>query len=280
MMPFLSTRRDVVCRQAHGARLQSALLIERAYALCQTSDSLHQTAWQTCQAAAESCKLVQRRRQERQQAQTRIPQSRLQEPVRGITHRAPAPDSPQLLHLIDCCKAGDPAAWNRLIHSYENLIFAYAYSLAGNTADAGDIATLVFVRLYQNLHRFENGRSPFRFWLLKIVYHAYIDVCVRDRQRSHLSQDAPRSPQKPEGESWEIADRSANPESLCVQKETARRLQESIRYLPAYQRQALQMFMQGRSYEEIARETGLSMGTVKSRINRARRTLSARLEEN
>lgn len=52
-----------------------------------------------------------------------------------------------------------------------------------------------------------------------------------------------------------------------------------FRHLPAYQRQALQMFMQGRSYEEIARKTGLSMGTVKSRISRARHTLSVRLEE-
>ena len=73
-------------------------------------------------------------------------------------------------------------------------------------------------------------------------------------------------------------DPAPSPETLCLESETAQMLAKAIHHLPAYQRQVLRMYhTEGKSYEEIAAATGLSIGTVKSRLNRARTMLRERL---
>ncbi|HZT43277.1 MAG TPA: sigma-70 family RNA polymerase sigma factor [Chthonomonadaceae bacterium] len=184
-------------------------------------------------------------------------------------------DTPEQTRLILRCQAGDLAAWNALVRRYENLIYNFARSLSGNDSDAGDITALVFLRLFSSLHLYQNGRS-FNAWLLRIVHNIYLDACVRDSHRNCLSLDAPLPQGEPLGRL--LSGTAPSPEALCLQKETSRHLAEGIRRLPSHQREALGLFVKGRSYEEIARSTGVSLGTVKSRINRARRTLLTRLE--
>ncbi|HLV81427.1 MAG TPA: sigma-70 family RNA polymerase sigma factor [Chthonomonadaceae bacterium] len=181
------------------------------------------------------------------------------------------------LLLIERCKAGDPAAWNELIHRYEGLIYSFARSLCHNAADASDVAAQVLLRLYQSLHTFRNG-APFKSWLFRIVRNTYIDDCVRDSENGHLSLDAGAGPDGETVPGREVVDPAPSPETICLEREMVRRLAEGIHHLPAYQRQVLALYARGRSYEEIAQATGVSMGTVKSRLNRARRTLHERLE--
>lgn len=179
--------------------------------------------------------------------------------------------------LLDRCKRGDVAAWDQLIRRYEKSIYKFAYSLCRNHEEAGDIAGQVFLRLYQNLHTFRNEAS-FTSWLFRIVRNTYLDLCVRPAHRSHLSLDAgPNNDNEPSA-GRDVMDPSPSPEEICLETETAQLLAKAIHHLPAYQRQVLRMYhSEGKSYEEIAEATGLSIGTVKSRLNRARNMLRERL---
>jgi RNA polymerase sigma-70 factor (ECF subfamily) len=179
--------------------------------------------------------------------------------------------------LLERCKAGDSSAWDALIRRYEKSVYKFAYSLCRNHEEAGDIAGQVFLRLYQNLHTFRNEAS-FTSWLFRIVRNTYLDLCVRPAHRGHLSLDASPTNDGEPTTGRDIMDPSPSPESLCLESETAQLLAKAIHHLPAYQRQVLRMYhTEGKSYEEIAEATGLSIGTVKSRLNRARTMLRERL---
>jgi RNA polymerase sigma-70 factor (ECF subfamily) len=179
--------------------------------------------------------------------------------------------------LLERCKSGDQKAWNLLIHRYEKSVYKFAYSLCRNHEEAGDIAGQVFLRLYQNLHTFRNEAS-FTSWLFRIVRNTYLDLCVRPAHRGHLSLDASPTNDNEPSAGRDIMDPAPSPEAICLEKETAQMLSKAIMHLPAYQRQVLRMYhTEGKSYEEIAETTGLSIGTVKSRLNRARTMLRERL---
>jgi len=179
--------------------------------------------------------------------------------------------------LLERCKAGESAAWDTLIRKYEKSVYKFAYSLCRNHEEAGDIAGQVFLRLYQNLHTFRNEAS-FTSWLFRIVRNTYLDLCVRPAHRGHLSLDAgPNNDSEPSA-GRDIMDPSPSPEAICMDNEVSQMLAKAIMHLPAYQRQVLRMYhTEGKSYEEIAEATGLSIGTVKSRLNRARNMLRERL---
>jgi RNA polymerase sigma-70 factor (ECF subfamily) len=179
--------------------------------------------------------------------------------------------------LIERCKAGDTNAWDTLIHTYEKSVYKFAYSLCRNHDEAGDIAGQVFLRLYQNLHTFRYEAS-FTSWLFRIVRNTYLDLCVRPAHRSHLSLDAGTNNDGEPNVARDIMDPAPQPEAICMDNEVAAMLAKAIQHLPAYQRQVLRMYhTEGKSYEEIAETTGLSIGTVKSRLNRARTMLRERL---
>ena len=186
-------------------------------------------------------------------------------------------DSHSDLALIERCKSGEMAAWDQLIRRYEKSVYKFAYSLCRNHEEAGDIAGQVFLRLYQNLHTFRNEAS-FTSWLFRIVRNTYLDLCVRPAHRGHLSLDAGPANDNEPSAGRDIMDPSPSPEAVCLENETAQLLAKAIHHLPAYQRQVLRMYhTEGKSYEEIAEATGLSIGTVKSRLNRARTMLRERL---
>jgi len=181
--------------------------------------------------------------------------------------------------LLERCIAGDMTAWDGLIRKYETVVFRFAYGLCKDRDDAADIAGHVFVRVYQNLHTFRHEAS-FSSWLFRIVRNTHLDICVRPAWRTNVSLDAESSSDAHTSKSQisEMADPCPTPEAVCLKKEVARLLASAVRHLPAYQREVVRMYhADGKSYEEIAQETGLSIGTVKSRLNRARNMLRERL---
>jgi RNA polymerase sigma-70 factor (ECF subfamily) len=200
-------------------------------------------------------------------------------PVRSLPPRAtgvsrtPGSD----WELIQRCKAGDKAAWDLLISRYKRSVYKFAYSLSRNYDDAADIAGQVFVRLYENIHTFRND-SHFTSWLFCIVRNVYVDTCIRAPHRSHVSLDDGMEYQ---GDLLfrEIVDPAPTPEARSINSERHELLSTAIRHLPEYQRKMMVMYhAENRSYEEIARLTGLSLGTVKSRLSRARQMLRERLD--
>jgi RNA polymerase sigma-70 factor (ECF subfamily) len=191
--------------------------------------------------------------------------------------------APGILHalsdetsLIDACRRGHPGAWDALIQRYEKPLYKFAFALARNHDDASDIAGQVLVRLFENIHTFRN-ESNFTSWVFRIARNVYVDTCIRAPHRSHVSLDEGI---EVEGNTLlhQVADDGPGPEQRFLDQEKRNLLNKAIRHLPSYQRRMVEMFHEeGRSYEEIARETGLSLGTVKSRLSRARHMLRERL---
>jgi len=178
--------------------------------------------------------------------------------------------------LIQACKLGDSQAWNSLIQRYEKSIYKFAYTLAHNYDDAADIAGQVFVRLYENIHTFRND-AHFTSWLFCIVRNVYVDTCIRAPHRSHLSLDEAMTINGDQI-AREIVDPAPGPELRSIQHARTALLASAISHLPQYQRRIMEMYhAEGRTYEEIAQATGLSLGTVKSRLSRARHMLRERL---
>jgi RNA polymerase sigma-70 factor (ECF subfamily) len=179
--------------------------------------------------------------------------------------------------LLERCNAGDKVAWDTLIKQNEKSVYRFAYRLCRNYDDAADIAGQVFVRLYQNLHTFRHEAS-FSSWVYRIVRNTYLDICVRPACRNNVSLDQDNPADANITRVREFADPGPTPEAYCIEKETSRMLSRAVKHLPAYQRQVLRMYhAEGKSYEQIAEATGLSIGTVKSRLNRARNMLRERL---
>jgi RNA polymerase sigma-70 factor (ECF subfamily) len=181
--------------------------------------------------------------------------------------------------LLERCLANDKGAWDTLLRVYEKSVYRFAYMLCRNRDDAADIAGHVFVRVYQNLHTFRHD-ACFSSWLFRIVRNTYLDLCVRPAYRNNVSLDADSNSDTGLSRTQirEIADPCPSPETACIKKEIAKLLNAAVSHLPRYQREVVQMYhSDGKSYEQIAEATGLSIGTVKSRLSRARAMLRERL---
>jgi RNA polymerase sigma-70 factor (ECF subfamily) len=178
--------------------------------------------------------------------------------------------------LIERCKEGDSVAWNLLVRRSYRVINAFALGLCRNRDDAADITGQVLVRIYENLNSFR-GESSFSSWLFRIVRNTFLDLCIRPAYRRF--EQRPTSPAVADDahEEHDYVDTSPSPEEICIRNDTRRVLAKALNDLPAYMRQSLNLRVGGASYAEIASTTGVSIGTVKSRLNRGRTMLSDRL---
>ena len=149
--------------------------------------------------------------------------------------------------------------------------------LLGNEADAADAAQDAFLKAFTSLQSFR-GDSRFGVWLYRLTNNVCID-CLRRRKR----QDAVSlQTENDEGEELELSlpDERYAPEALLEKAEDVRTVREAIAALPEDCRQILLMReIGGLSYDELAKELRLEVGTVKSRLNRARKKLCALLAE-
>lgn len=179
--------------------------------------------------------------------------------------------------LLERCHAGDSRAWNSLVRRYQQGIFRYSYSLCHNYEEAGDITAQSLYLLYRSLQSFR-GETAFSNWMFKIVRNTYLDMCVRNAHKKPLSLDACLSGEDESSFTHEIEDPNPSLETLCIERERDQLIASAINHLPLYQRRVLSMYYsESRSYEEIAEMTGMAIGTVKSRLHRARNLLRERL---
>ncbi|MDQ7030260.1 MAG: sigma-70 family RNA polymerase sigma factor [Ardenticatenia bacterium] len=178
------------------------------------------------------------------------------------------------LELIRRAQAGDVEAFNRLVGRYQRLAYNVAYRLTGDPDMAADATQEAFLAAYRALHAF--GGGSFRAWLLRIVTNKCYDILRYHRRRPATSLDALVAQSAiPKELGRETALR---PEEMVERLELAELLQAAIMELPEAQRVTLILAdVHGFSYAEIADITGVELGTVKSRLNRARRRLRALL---
>lgn len=175
--------------------------------------------------------------------------------------------------LVGECRRGDQAAFATLVERYQGKIYNLAYRLLGNADDASEMTQEVFCRAYVKLGEFR-GEASFSTWLYRIAHNICYDELRRRGRRPLVSLEA-----ETEGRTrLELAAPNPGPAELYTRKEVAERLQELIATLPPDQRAALVLRdIQGLSYEEMAQVLQCSLGTVKSRLNRARRALRDKL---
>ena len=178
--------------------------------------------------------------------------------------------------LIERSRRGDIAAFDQLVRTYEKSVYNTAYRLAGSYDDAADIAQEAFVRAWNNLKSFR-GDSAFSTWLYRIVTNVFLDDRKRKRSRPQRSLDEAIALDE-SNVTRQFEDDTPGPEEVAEGAERRMVLEQAIQTLPEAQRVVIVLYhTQGLSYEEIAEITNLPMGTVKSKLNRARLALRDRL---
>jgi RNA polymerase sigma factor (sigma-70 family) len=183
--------------------------------------------------------------------------------------------------LILRCQAGlrpDKTAFAELMRRYQSHVERVLYHLAPDWSDRSDLAQEVWIRVYRNVKRLQDP-VKFRGWLSRITTNLFYDeLRKRKRVRSPLSLDAPR--QLSDGEmDWELPSDEPGPDEKLATREFYDQLREAIADLPEVFRVTIVLReIEGMAYEEIAEITGVSLGTVKSRIARARQRLQSQLQ--
>lgn len=174
--------------------------------------------------------------------------------------------------LIAQAQKGDRTAFDTLVGRYEARAYQYAFRLTRNPETASDIVSDAFLRVYTALHNFR-GQSAFGTWLYRIITNCYLDFRKKDKSGRTSSLDS--NVRGDEGEiERQIEDPSDGPEVLAERSAREGAVQEALSQMPEQQQAMLVMFhVEMKSYEEIAQVLDVPLGTVKSRLNRARLAL-------
>jgi RNA polymerase sigma-70 factor (ECF subfamily) len=176
--------------------------------------------------------------------------------------------------LIRDAQRGDVNAFNRLVLAYQSLAYNVAYRILGESEAAADATQDAFLSAYKHLDSYRGG--SFRGWLMRIVTNACYDELRRRKRRPSVSlEDLLTGPDGTETESEAVlASLDESPEERAQRRELAGALERCLGDLPDDMRAAVVLCdVQGFDYAEIADATGVALGTVKSRLSRARARL-------
>jgi RNA polymerase sigma-70 factor (ECF subfamily) len=170
---------------------------------------------------------------------------------------------------------GNDEAFARLVEQYQTPVFNLCYRMLGEPESAEDAAQESFLRVYQNISRYDRQR-PFATWLLSIAAHYCIDR-LRRRKFSIISLDAER---EDDDRPMELPDADApNPEREAVRREEQAALQAVLQQLDATDRAAIVLrYWYDFSEIEISQSLSLTVSAVKSRLHRARKEIARRLQ--
>ncbi len=164
---------------------------------------------------------------------------------------------------------GQGSDFEILVRRHQSAIYNFLLRMLHDPEEALDLAQEVFLKVFCSLERFD-PRYRFTTWMYRIAFNAAIDN-IRKRRPGILSLDAGADDS---GGVREVAGSQPTPDQFLQARETRSHLEDAMRTLPAEYRQVLLLRHQGeRRYDEIARITGLPIGTVKNRIFRAREML-------
>lgn len=171
--------------------------------------------------------------------------------------------------LIKKAQKGDVAAFNSLVLQYQEAVYNVAYRIMGQPQSAEDATQEAFISAYKSLKSFRGG--SFKSWLMRIATNACYDELRRRKRRPQTSLDKLTD----ENESFSfLRSPDDGPEKAQQRLEIMHAIEDCLQTLPADQRiTAVLGDVEGYDYQEIAGITGVSLGTVKSRMSRARAKL-------
>ena len=183
----------------------------------------------------------------------------------------------QEVQIVQRVLQGDVNAFEKLVLEYEKAVYGITQRMCGNAEDAADMTQETFIKAYNSLSSFR-GDSKFSVWLYRIATNVCLDFLRSKSRKPTVSL----SMEDDDGEEVEldIADESQSPERLLERGLTRDAVRRGLNALsPEYRQILLLREIQGLSYEEISDVLTLEVGTVKSRIFRARKRLCAFLIE-
>lgn len=177
--------------------------------------------------------------------------------------------------LVAEAQRGSIDAFNRLVRLYERQVYNVALRVVGRTEIAEDVTQDTFLLAYRSLHQFRGGL--FRAWLLRIATNRCYDELRRRQRRPADSFEELAFEPRPQ---WSSLTAREEPQERAERLELRRVLEAALQRLPDDQRVVVVLSdVQGYSYDDIAAATGISLGTVKSRLSRGRGRLRELLRE-
>ncbi len=182
------------------------------------------------------------------------------------------------LSLINASQAGDLDAFNQLVLLYQTQVFNLALRFLNDEDAAADASQISFINAYQNIKSFHGG--SFRAWLLRIVTNNCYDELRRQKRKPTQSLDGldPQTDEELDDPFW-MKDNADLPEEQLAQKELERVIQRCIQNLPEdFRAVVLLVDVNGLDYKSTAHSTRVPVGTVRSRLARARQRLQECLQ--
>lgn len=182
--------------------------------------------------------------------------------------------------LVDRARAGETGAFEALVRRYQGWVFTLALRMVGDRAEAEDLAQDVFLKAYRGLRGFK-GASRFSTWLYAIASHHCLNHLKARGRRGGLprrGRDNPATGDDLPALVDRLPDGAPRADALLERADLVRIVQAEMAHLTEEHRMVLILRdIQGLSYEEIARTLGVELGTVRSRLHRARMEMKARL---
>ena len=173
-------------------------------------------------------------------------------------------------NLVERARKGDRDAFAALLERYEKQVYHQALRMVGNPEDAADMTQETFLKAWQGLPSFQ-GDSAFSTWLYRLTGNTCIDHLRKEKKRRG---DASLDDEERDFSSY-LSDPTPTPQKALEEKELQKAVSEGLAQLSDEHRQVLVLReVNGLSYDEIADVLGLTPGTVKSRIARARLSLA------
>jgi len=180
------------------------------------------------------------------------------------------------IHLVERVKRGDKSAFDLLVLKYQHRIVKLVSRYVRDPSDALDVAQEAFLKAYRAIPKFR-GESAFYTWLYRIAINTAKNYLVMMSRRPTEIEPETAEGETPELES--ILKEQATPENLLLTEEIQKTIVEAIETLPEDLRTAINLReVEGLSYEEIAQVMSCPIGTVRSRIFRAREAIDKRLK--
>jgi RNA polymerase sigma-70 factor, ECF subfamily len=181
--------------------------------------------------------------------------------------------------LVERLKKRDEAAFNQFVRAYEQRVFALVLRMLGNRAEAQDLAQEVFVTVFKSIDSFR-GDSKLGTWLYRVaVNHCKNRIKYLDRRSTRAHSDIDDARETDVSEGGVIGGRPARPDEAAEGGEMERVVQKALAALEEEHRELIVLCdLEGLAYEEIVQITGLPVGTVKSRLHRARAALREAVE--
>ena len=189
----------------------------------------------------------------------------LREQLRGLEDSA----------VVSAFFAGEKRAFEKLVDRYQTRLLNFIYRTTGDRERAEDLVQEVFIRVYRHLHRFDRAKK-FSTWIYTIASNlAKNELRNRSRNPLVLFQTIRRNWQD-EDRPLQFEDSASRPDDLFRKRHLRELVETSVQKLPPHHRQVFVLReLEGKSYEEIAEITSCNLGTVKSRLNRARNAFAS-----